>query len=671
MKTQNEFLEALEEELRFLKAKEVHEIVKHYRDKINTELDYGTPEAKIIKELPLPADIANDIYKSKGISYLEIQKKKYRQKEIAKAILSGCIITLMLVLFIGLCVFFGNFIFNFNKLLLEVSSFKEYLDLILMVGLVLALDICAMAILVFVIDLFYILISNFLVNILKSIKKTYRVHYKFQDFSISGLIKSKAKKKNVVLIVLVASATLSLVISCASLFSKGYIYRSLNNVPVNVIEQKYDSKIQNINISGSNANITFLIDEKQDQINVLYKYEFNDKLDIKQNEWTLNIKDVNSKSFGLLGMLDEPTPIIEITLPSAEYLKNINVNLNKGSLYLKKISNVSLVVKTDIYDGKIYVEDSNLNELSVESYKADIKIANLGNEQEFYRINKLYIGTNEKDYLEEKTSTGIAMGSLAMQGISTNEFIYRNATTRTTIKDCQFNLFDFKTENGATSVYNIQGNDLKFVSKSTNNILENLTYKKVNIVANNAGQIYITRLMALEQVTLTTNSKGFIEISRLKAKETTLAINSGSLVLNYINVDEEIKDSYTNELANLIQKYNDFKVVNTSLKGESKGFVYINRSKLENVDFKQISSSLQVSQTDIVKHAKFNIDTAQNLTFTDVTGTDLHFELKHTKLIYRNDSDEAKAKQTKIYTKQLAANYGYEINVPREDEADA
>ena len=92
MNTQKEFLQTLEEELKYLKAQETNEILKHYRDKINTELDYGTSEDKIIKNLPLPKDIAKEIYDSRGISYLEIQKKKYRQKEIGKAIISALII---------------------------------------------------------------------------------------------------------------------------------------------------------------------------------------------------------------------------------------------------------------------------------------------------------------------------------------------------------------------------------------------------------------------------------------------------------------------------------------------------------------------------------------------------------------------------------------------------
>ena len=424
--------------------------------------------------------------------------------------------------------------------------------------------------------------------------------------------------------------------------------------------------------------------EKKDKISVVYKYEFNDKINIEQDEWTLNIKDVKSKSFGLLGMLDEPTPIIEITLPSAEYLKNINVELNKGSLYLKKISNISLDIKANIYDGQVYIEESDIDELTITSYKNDIKIANLSNEQEYHRINKLFIGITEEDYLAEQEvlknnqplknkKTGIGMGSLAMQGISVNEFIYRNVTVRSTIKTCQLNTFVFESSNGETFIYDINGNDLSFTTQALNTTLENITYKNTTFETSNAGQIYVTRLMVEEKTTLRTYSKSLIEVSRLKSKETEIDIQSGSVILNYVNNEEIIKDDLTyskDELA-AINEYNDYKVVDTKLTGESHGFVYINRSILEDVDLKQISSSLQVSETEITKNAKFTVDTAQNLTFTDVTGTDIHFELKHTKLTYRNDSAEAKAKETKIYTKQLAANYGYEVNVPREDEANA
>ena len=146
MKTQNEYLETLEEELRYLKQQEINEIVKHYRDKINLEIDYGNSEEKIIKNLPNPKSIAKEIYDSRGISYLEIQKRKYRRKEILQAILSGVIISLMVVLFLGITTFIGLSCFNvislgittlirlFNSVILYSSKRLLYSKIVLFIG---------------------------------------------------------------------------------------------------------------------------------------------------------------------------------------------------------------------------------------------------------------------------------------------------------------------------------------------------------------------------------------------------------------------------------------------------------------------------------------------------------------------------------------------------------
>ena len=656
MKTQNEFLEALEEELRFLKAKEIHEILKHYRDKINSEIDYGTPEEKIISNLPLPKDIANDIYKARGISFLEIQKKKYRQKEIANAILSGFIISLMLVLFVSIVSFFGYTIVGFNKLLTGLSFFNSSLDQVLVVLLVLMLDIAMLAIFVFVIDLFYIIISHFLVNILKAIKKTYRVHYKFQDFSISGSLKNKAKNKNVIAIALAGSATLALIIFGASLFTKGYIYRSFNDLPLNVVEKQYNDNIKDINITGTNANIRFEVNEELDDIKVEYKYEFNDKIDINIDEFTLNIKNIGSKSFGLFGLLDEPSPIVVITLPSAEYIKNINVQLDQGSLYLKKVLNIGLSVNVDIYNSEVYIEDSNLKALTVDSYKTNIKIANLDNKQEYYRINNLKI----------ETSTG----SFAMEGISVNEFNYENVSTKTVIKRCQINTFNFKTDNGNTVFYEVEGKKINYITRSANNILDDIEYANASFEANRASSITITRLMVEGDLSLTSYTGGIITISRLKAKTTYLGKEdsplTGNIILNYINQDDILTEKDTEELVVSKTTYNDFNVSNTKIVGYSEGAIYINRSIIENINLKQTSSALQVSDTNIKGYAMFNVDSAKNLTFTDVIGTDIHFVVKHTKIVYYNSDNNLL--NTKFYVKYEGASYGCDSNIKPEVE---
>ena len=66
---QREFLTQLAEELKYLKPKDQNEVIKFYQQKINTAIDYGEKEEKVIASFPSPKAIAEDIYKTKGVAY--------------------------------------------------------------------------------------------------------------------------------------------------------------------------------------------------------------------------------------------------------------------------------------------------------------------------------------------------------------------------------------------------------------------------------------------------------------------------------------------------------------------------------------------------------------------------------------------------------------------------
>lgn len=677
MKNQNEFLEALEEELRFLKAKEIHEILKHYRDKISTEIDYGTPEEKVISNLPLPKDIANEIYKSKGISYLEIQKKKYRQKEILKAILSGAIIVLMLVLSISCLSFFVISSIEFNKLLGELPSFTTYLDKILIPLLVILLDITLISIILFVIDLFYIIISSFLVNILRAFKKTYRVHYKFQDFSITGSLKKLAKKKNVVAIVLAGSATLSLIVFGASLFSKGYIYRSINNDPNNEIIEEYDNNLKEINIQGNDAKVIFQIDEKLTKIKVEYKYEFSNLFTKDYKDQSLTITNIGSKKFGLFGLLDEPSPSITITLPNTSYLENININLYDGELHLNKLDNTKLDVKADIKNNcNIYVYCCKLNKLETSGYKTVIKVANLDEKNELILPNEDIIDINSVDI---KSSTG----EIYIGGINTTSLTINNTNAKTRIMNCYLDSFVFKTIGGDTYIDEIVSDDITYSSQSSINGLEVIQCNTIILSAEKAGVIDVTRLMCTGKVELSAYTGGTITISRVKAKEIQLTpspddegnekevpIITGTVILNYVNTPEEIKDHDTAKVASLKNMFNSFVIESSLIFGKSAGEVHINRSNIDTLNLYHTSSALKVAYTNINGNAKFHLDTDKSVIFNDVFGTDIHFLLKHTKLQYFVDKEDTEniGKIAKFYYKFDGVNHGIDTNVERELE---
>ena len=84
LSTLKEFLYELSEELRFLPAKQVNEILKHYRDKVNVEVDYGADEEKVISEMKSPKEIAKGIYEMHGIDYLAKRKQISKLKNIFK-----------------------------------------------------------------------------------------------------------------------------------------------------------------------------------------------------------------------------------------------------------------------------------------------------------------------------------------------------------------------------------------------------------------------------------------------------------------------------------------------------------------------------------------------------------------------------------------------------------
>ena len=102
MKTAIEYLQALEEELKYLPQKEVRNVLKVYQEKINNALDYGDPIEKILKDLPAPKDIAKGIYDSKKVNYLDRRQREYRRKELVNSLTSLLLAVIVTLVFVGI-----------------------------------------------------------------------------------------------------------------------------------------------------------------------------------------------------------------------------------------------------------------------------------------------------------------------------------------------------------------------------------------------------------------------------------------------------------------------------------------------------------------------------------------------------------------------------------------
>lgn len=659
MNTQKEFLEALEEELRFLKGQEINEILKHYRDKINTEIDYGTLEEKVIKNLPDPKDIAHDIYKTRGISYLEIQKKKYRRKEIAKAVFSGIIIALMVMLFVASTIYVGSASIKIASLTGYIFSFKSILDILITLLIIVFLELTIVVLYIFLIDLFYVIISSFLTSILKAIKKTYKPHYKFQDFTINGFFKNKLKGKNILLILLLSFIGTTFVLSGVSAITNGYIYRSMSKSPSlnNSIVEEFDLKVKDIIINGNTANIEFNIDNTINGVKVEYIKEFKNDINIDYTDNTLTISNLNSKTFGLFGFLDEPMPIVIISIPDTRYLKNINITLDEGKVYLKKIKSVDLSVALEIYESEVYLENVELKSLSLDKcYKTVTKIANLANDEGIYESDYSWISN-----INLKADTG----NVYLERIKCNDYKFESITAGLVLKDSKLNSAFVKTSGGNVQIINLVGNELVYETNSSNNNLTDLVYQDVKVTANMASKVTLSRVVVKNTLELNAYTNGTIHVSHLKSKLTNINNNNSNVGLKLINMN--VDTSNMENVDALVTRYNSTLITETNLAIDSTGITSITGSTIHKAEVKQVGKTLQVTDCDILGRATFDNDSVEYLKFSKVYGTNIHFVLKETELNYYNDeaSNEAKAK---FFYRHVGANKAPSTDVANEIE---
>lgn len=659
MKTQKEFLEALEEELRFLKGQEINEILKHYRDKIGTEIDYGTLEEKVIKNLPEPKDIAKEIYKSRGISYLEIQKKKYRQKEITKAVISGIVIALMTILFVVLTIYVGYTSTSILSLLGHIFTFRSVLDIIITLLIVILLELSIVVLYLFLIDLFYIIISSFLVNILKAIKKAYKPHYKFQDFTINGFLKSKVRGKNILLILLISFIGSVILLSGVSVVSNGYVYRSMSKSPSieNAEVQEFDHKVKDIIIKGDSANIEFNIDNTISGVKVEYREEFKKDILLDYSNNTLTISNLSIKTFGLFGFLDEPTPVVIISIPDTRYLKNINITLNDGNVYLKQIKAVGLSVNLEIYESEIYLENTELKSLTLDKcYKTTTKIANLPNEDGSYDTEYSWISN---------LNINVDTGNVYLERVKCNSYKFNSITAGSVIKDSNLDDANIKTSGGNIQLINLIGNSFVYETNSSNNNITDLNYQNVKVTANMASKVTLTRIVTTNKLELFAYTNGTVHASNVKAKSLDIVNNNSNIGLKLLNMN--VDTSQMEKVDALVEKYNKTTIANTTLNIESTGVTSIMGSTIHNANVKQTGKTLQVSDCDITDKAVFENDSVEYLKFSKVYGTNIHFVLKESELNYYNDepSDETKAK---FYYRYVGASLAVSTDVAKEVE---
>jgi len=350
LKTQNEYLIALEEELKYLKIKETKKVIKFYRDKINVSLDYGEEEAKVIAKLPHPKIVAQGVYDQKGIDFIKYQTKKIKRKKLIDAITSiGALLIVTLGFLVALLYMSIIFI---NKFLMVIHFLNgNMLEVFLNEGFILTYLLISIIIIIFIFDL-YIIIFNFLfIKINENI---------FLNFSFRKLSDKLTQNTNFLGKFLGLASLIFLVFGFLSFINKTYFYRVLIDYPKN--EQIYEvtKPIDEISFSNYEAKI-YIVEGTTDTIKIKHQFEFDRSFKIIQEEQKLEIQTNNSKTYDLLNLIKEPIQIITIYLPKSICLKQMNFDLTKGLIAFQKIELENLTLNMAF--GDIAIQDTKINKI--------------------------------------------------------------------------------------------------------------------------------------------------------------------------------------------------------------------------------------------------------------------------------------------------------------------
>ena len=151
-----EYLIELEEELKFLPKTKRESTLIVYREKINNLIDLGVDEDKIVSSLPKPNEIAEGLYSSEGIDYLDKRKKISKQKTNFKAIVSAFILLLLISSVVILTWFTFGSIIKISSLVFKV---KGILEVVINTCLVVTYIVVLLLIYIYLLDLLHMIFN--------------------------------------------------------------------------------------------------------------------------------------------------------------------------------------------------------------------------------------------------------------------------------------------------------------------------------------------------------------------------------------------------------------------------------------------------------------------------------------------------------------------------------
>ncbi len=601
MKTTIEYLQALEDELKYLPKKEVRRVVQIYQDKINNAIDCGEKIDKVLKDLPTPSDVAKGIYDSKKVNYLDKKKREYRQKELLEGITSLLFSILVVLIFVGIIGYLGIMTFRMFEILPKFAS----QDKIIMSGFVIMYFMAMLIILIYLVDL-GLLITNFLMGkffyLFSNIKEKFE---KVEEFTISGALEKVTKKKYFLGKVLLVFGILALLFGVTSLVGKGYLYRSFMDIPNEKNEEVFDvsNEIEEITLDTTKAQVLI---KKGETFQIAKTSEFDRNFKLNQNENKLVIDFDEKTNYDFLGILSEPTILITITIPEDKVL-DINLKINNGKIGLTEVN----LDNVDIYltSGELVIKDINSTDFT------------------FYTDSGT-LNSNSSKY--GKANIEVVRGKYASSEDYYKDIYLQNGSGEIAIKENQYEKFELKNISGTSIIQKSKINQFDYHSVASILNMTEIISTTFNLTSTNASQFTMVDM---------------------KANLFTFDLNTGYITMNKVIGDINIIQSLSN-------------ITLSDLVGDVSGKIANSKFAVYNSIFNKLDIELSRCNLDLDNVVIKEIDVlAENtqLLLIDVYGNNMRYEITNSNMQYYNN--DSKKVINKIVLKNVNSQYDIDETV--------
>ena len=518
-KTQEEYLLALAEALKYLNPKDATKVLRYYETRIINSIEYGEKEEDVIRNLPDIEKVAKETYESHGVNYLEMRKKLLKRKQIISNII-GLIVSFFIVIgFFVIMYFLLKSTFNMFELVKMTFESGIGPDKFVTPIAVIIYILCVLLLLIYAVDLFLILLSSFLSPIIKF--KDDSLHKKVFSFTITGFVEEKSKNQKVQIKLLVSLLVLLCICIGVSYSTNGYFKNSLNDTPSNTSAYIIEEQVEIIDITGYNGNIYFK-KSLDDKFTIEHQYEFNHDLNLKMEENKLSINLEMTKAYDILNLLNEPTQNIIFYIPDQLSIKDLNIDMDESIVDITDITNVLNTKVLIESKGTFSLVNSEIGLLNVEGYELNFAIAN----------------SKVLTELRVKSSKG---QTLIQQNSSLPTTIIDNESSYLKFEDSEIHSLQLSNKSGTIDFKNLDGVVLNIVSTMSVNTLTNCNYAELILDVSTSSQFTLSKSV-IDDISIKATSSHVL-LDYIKGN-ITINATSGTLYISGIgtNLDSASND---------------------------------------------------------------------------------------------------------------------------------